>query len=276
VRPRDLRERLVAAEAGGFTSMSIAPVEIHRWSEAGTPPDEVRRIAADAGVRIAIVDPLARWNSAWELSADTPSELAAFCDFDPETVLEMASAIGADTVSMVDLLGKGSEPEEAAAAFHDLCRRAEPLGLRLALECVPFTGIRDLETAWSLVESAPVNGGLVVDAWHIFRGPDPGRNLDLLASIPAARIFAIQIDDAPAEPWDDLRAETMADRRLPGEGDQDLDRFLRSVHADGDGVIIGPEVLSSEIIGLPPATAGRLLGESMRGPLRQLASGAGN
>ena len=260
----------MAAEAGGFTSMSIAPVEIHRWGQAGMPPEEVRRIAADAGVRIAIVDPLARWSPAWEPPVGTPAELLAFCEFEPQVVFGMASAIGADTISVVDLLGMGAAPEEARAVFHELCRQAEPRGLRLALECVPFTGIRDLETALSLVEGAPANGGLVVDAWHIFRGPNPDRNLDLLASIPGARIFAIQIDDAPAQSWDDLRAETMADRRLPGEGDQDLDRFLRSVQADGDGVIIGPEVLSSEILSLPPAAAGRLLGASMQGPLREL------
>jgi sugar phosphate isomerase/epimerase len=204
-----------------------------------------------------------------------PNEYVAFCDFEPEAVFEMAAAIGADTISALELLGNEQIPEDVTAAFHRLCEMAEPWGLKIALEAVPFTGIPDLATAWPMVENAPANGGFVIDAWHLFRGPDPDRDLDLLAAVPASRIFAVQINDAPREAWADLRAETMSERLLPGDGDQDLERFLGCIDTAKADLIIGPEVLSTEIWALSPGEAGRLLGESLRRVLPELGGGSG-
>jgi 4-hydroxyphenylpyruvate dioxygenase len=264
VLPFGLEQRLETAVAGGFSGMSVTPMDLLAWEREGMTRPDVRRAFANAGVQVAAIDPLTKWTPRWEPPPELSADDVAFCDFETREVLDLAVDLGAGMVSALELLGNEVEPRVGTRAFHALCAEADRLGVRVALEFVPFTGIPDLVDAWELVRDAPANGGLVVDVWHLFRGPDPERNLDLLARLPGDRIFAFQLDDAPADAWSDLRAETWNRRRLPGDGAQDVNAVVEAVRMTGAQPLVGPEVLSPETWALPPAELGVLLASSTR------------
>jgi sugar phosphate isomerase/epimerase len=182
-------------------------------------------------------------------------------------VFAMATTLGAELVSVLALFDPPVDAIEGARHFGDLCDDAARRGLRLQLEFIPGTGIPDLALAWEIVRRADrPNGGLILDCWHFFRS---GSDLALLASIPPERIFALQLDDAPAEPAADLAEESLLGRLVPGEGELDLRAFLSALAGDLPP-LVGPEVFSDELWRLDPGELGRRLGDATRAALKDL------
>lgn len=258
-------ERIEAAHAGGFDSTSLFPYEVHRARAEGIGDAELRARFEDGGVRVAVIDPLARWLPTWTSPGDLPPDDPAYGDLGPDDVFAMAVAFGADLISVLALYDPPVTAAVGGPAFAALCDRAAAHGLRLQLEFIPGTGIHDLTAAWEIVRAANrPNGGILLDTWHFFRS---GSSFELLEELPAERIFGLQIEDAPAAPPADPAHESLHGRLLPGDGELDLRRFLAAV---GDKVpaLTGPEVFSDRLGALPAAELGRLLGESTRSLLR--------
>jgi sugar phosphate isomerase/epimerase len=91
--------------------------------------------------------------------------------------------------------------------------------------------------------------GLVVDYWHVFRA---GTTLDeLSATLDADRIFAVELNDAEAEIRGTLFEDTRDNRRLCGQGDQDVTGFIRTLQSLGFNGPWGVEILSDEHRALP-------------------------
>jgi sugar phosphate isomerase/epimerase len=175
-------------------------------------------------------------------------------------VFAICEELGVELVTALALFVPPVEADAGAEHFAAACDHAAEHGVRLQLEFIPGTGIADIGLAWEIVEKAGRgNGGLLVDSWHFFRS-DP--DYELLSSIPGERIFAVQIEDAPARPAENLAWESLHGRLVPGDGDLDLARFMATVPA-GDR-FVGPEVFSDELWTLEPAEIGRLLSERTR------------
>jgi len=265
VLPLGLEERLEAARAGGFAATSLFPFEVVRARRAGSGDEELRARIEAAGLRVAVIDPLARWLPTWRRPQGLPPDDPAYGDFRPAEIFAMASTFGADLVSVLALYDPPVDPAVGGPAFADLCDQAAEHGLRLQLEFVPGTGIPDLAVAWAIVEAANrPNGGVLLDTWHFFRS---NSSFELLAAIPAERIFALQVEDAPAAPAADVAHESLHGRLVPGEGELDLARFMATL-AGRVPSLSGPEVFSDELWKLPPAELGRRLGDSTRALLR--------
>jgi sugar phosphate isomerase/epimerase len=261
VTSRTLDERLEAAQAGRFASLSVAPLTVRRWQEGGTSVSQLREALTRADVRVSAVDPLTKWLPSWDPPANMSAEDLAFGNFETDVVLEMAHSLGAELITAVEYNGRTPEIETAAASFALLCDSALKYGIRIGLEAMPFSGICEIGTAWEIVRLAGApNGGLVVDSWHVFRGPAPQRDLDTIRSVPADKIFALQLDDAPNDAEPDLRAETMHRRLLPGSGALDLTAFLEALRGKSDASrLVGPEVFSDTLSRLPAEELGRVL-----------------
>jgi sugar phosphate isomerase/epimerase len=262
VMPLDFDDRIRAAHAGGFTATSLFPFEVRRAEEAGITAAEIRDRFESAGVRIAVVDPLARWLPTWRRPRLPPGDPATG-DFKPEELFTMSEALGADLLSVLALFDPRVEPESGVPAFAALCDQAAEHGLRLQLEFIPGTGIPDLESAWEIVRLANrPNGGVLIDSWHFFRStPD----FALLSSIPADRIFGLQLEDAPALPSEELAHESLHSRLLPGEGELELTRFLRAMPGDELPALSGPEVFSDVLWArYEPEELGERLAETTR------------
>ncbi len=262
VKSHSFEDRIVAAGAGGFAHTSLFPHEVRRWRESGRSDGELRGLFEAGGIRIAVVDPLISWWPDAKLPPGLPEDHPATGPFEPSEIFDMAVAVGAETVAVVALFAPRVDPARGARYFAAACDRASERGLRLGLEAIPHTGIPELALAWQIVERAGrENGGVVLDAWHFFRGePD----YEVLGSIPGEKIFAVQLDDAPLEPYHDTAFESLHLRQLPGEGELDLGSFIRTVLASGTDALFGPEVFSDQLSTIAASELGHRLGESTR------------
>jgi 4-hydroxyphenylpyruvate dioxygenase len=177
----------------------------------------------------------------------------------------IAEALGAETMTVVEPFGVRYALGELVESFAAICDRAALSGLKVHLEFIPFTGIRDIATAWEVVRLARrPNGGLAFDTWHYVRG---ARDDDLLAQIPGERIFVVQLNDGAHEPVGSLARDSLHHRRLPGEGEWDLGDVLRGLLAKDGLRSIGVETLSDELAALDPVEVGRRAGAALRATL---------
>lgn len=260
VMGRTFEERIEVARAGGFTATSIFPFEVAEAAERGETPQQLRRRYEEAGVRIAVLDPLARWLPTWrppDAGLDDPGR----GDFTAEQIFPMAEDLGVEAVTVLALYDPTVDPAVAGPLFAELCDQAADHGLRLQIEFIPGSGLHDLSAACAIVEAADrPNGGVLLDTWHFFRSAS---SFESLARIPAEKLFALQIEDAPVEPPDDIGWECLHARLVPGEGELDLDRLMTTI----DGKVprlSGPEVFSDEFAALSPADLGARLGDASR------------
>jgi sugar phosphate isomerase/epimerase len=126
-------------------------------------------------------------------------------------------------------------------------------GLLVHLEWLAWSKIPDLATARAVVDGADrSNSGLNVDTWHCAR---TGTTTDELRALPGHRVLAVQLDDGPAEPEDNLIEATLRRRLLPGEGDFDLTGYLNALADIGVTAPTGVEVFSDDLHALGAAEA---------------------
>lgn len=267
-------ERVDATAAAGCAGMSVFP-----WDCLGpdTSSAEVQRTRArDAGVRIVALDPVTTWLPEWHSPASTDGSdsernryTAFFASFELEDCLDAAAEIGADLVSLIEPSGRSLPVDVGVDAFGKACDLAADRDIRLQLEFMPFSGVPDLSTAWDVVRFADrPNGGLVLDTWHLFQS---GSSLDLLRTIPADRIFSIQLSDGVAEPANELWNAAVHRRRLPGDGTFDLVGALAMLLESGWDGALGPEVVSDALVALDPVTAATRAADAVRALLGRLS-----
>lgn len=238
-----LLDRLAAARDAGFAAISVTPGDLWALERQGMSLREIASRIADHGLELAEVDCIGCWLPS---QAGAPAN-ARFRDLlgtlTPERVIDTAARAGARSVVAVEMMDVTPSLDEAAEAFAHICDLAAPHGLPVHIEFLPFGGIPDLASAWAIVEAAGrPNGGLTLDSWHLFRS---GSTLAQLAAIPGDRIFTVQINDAPAIPTGGLFEETVAGRLLPGMGDFDLIRLIRTLDSIGSKAPIGVEVFAT-------------------------------
>ncbi len=149
---------------------------------------------ADVGVRVSVIDPLTTWIPGSSPPPGTSEADRQFTQFSEAQILHMAETMGAESINAIESFGAQLEQDRIVESFAGLCDRARSYGLRVTLEFMPFSAIKDLATAWSIVQSAGrKNGGLTFDTWHYFRGT---RDDQLLRTIPGEKIFRVQLADA--------------------------------------------------------------------------------
>jgi sugar phosphate isomerase/epimerase len=206
-----------AAAAAGFTGISIYSHEF----EPGLRP-----LLDDLGLAVAEVDGALAW-----LPGQPGAEVGR--------VLDLASELGARSITVLETTGIAPDPGLAADAFGELCDRAVPFGLLVHLEPFAWSGIATLARAHEIVARAGhTNGGILLDTWHLVRGPDQGR-LDPQA---LHSVVAVQVSDPAPVPGPNLRDECMAERLLPGP-------VSRSILDQ-----LPPVPVEVEVFGVPGAT----------------------
>jgi len=246
--------RIEAAQAAGFSRLSLSPMDVVRAQEQGTSPADLGAQIRDAGLEI-ILDPVMNW------SGGAPATGSQFGRFSSEEALRMGAELQVASITAHGQRHGGVSLEAMVWPFGALCDRAADFGAQLQLEFIPMTEIKDLASAWAIVQAADrPNAGIVFDTWHFFRGnPD----YQVLRQVPGERIFAVQIDDALAQPRADLWQDTQH-RLLPGDGTFDLPRILSELHTIGGLSWIGPEIISPVTAAMPAVEAAQLAGSRVR------------
>lgn len=259
VRALPFSEQCRATALAGCGSLTMSPTTYLALLNSGTSSRDIRTIAADHGIAITHMDPIARWTPFWEPTNYRGAFDFSQIAFDVDDFLRMANALGC--VSMTALGTHPAGTMNAAAVidhFGTLCERALENGLRVDLEFIPFFGVASLDEAWSILQTvnAP-NSGLVFDLWHFRRS---NGSEELLRSIPGNRITMVQLSDGEAcvPAHVSLIEDCLARRRFPGDGDFGAASIVALLKETGGLNNIGTEIFSTDLSGLSAETIGRL------------------
>jgi sugar phosphate isomerase/epimerase len=246
-------ELVEAAGAAGFTQVSIrlAPAsagEVQHPMIGGTRMmRETLARMHDLGVAVHDVEIV-------RLTAE--SEVLAF-----EPLIAAAAELGARW-----LLVAGDCDDEAAVAgrLGELGELGARYGIRMGLEFMPWRGIRTLQAALRVVDTA-ATGGVIVDAIHLDRS---GGTAADIAAVPESQWAFFQISDAPAvrpTTEDELLFQARRARLPPGRGGLDLKGMLRAIPADSVISIEAP--LHGRPNLLTPVPRARMLRQATLGQL---------
>ena len=263
VRAKPFRERIAAAQIGGFTHMSVFPIDYRGWIEQGLKPADMRRELRDARIKVIAIDPFVQWIPGFAIPPGYPPANVGFIDFDESAIFAMAAELEAEALNCVEGLGQAHERSLLIDAFGAVADRAAARGLRVTLEFMPISSIPDLAAGWSIVAGAARgNAGLCFDTWHYFRStPDDA----LLATIPGDRVFEVQLADALNERrGKDLVEDLLRYRMFPGDGELPIARVVERLKAIGAVRSVGPEVFADAADALDAREAGRRAGDALR------------
>jgi len=237
-------DRVAAAAAAGFSGIGLLSEDYAALRAAGHRDADLQRVLDDHGLRIAEVEFLFGWATEDPASGELEATLLAMVDaFSPHHL----------TCGELGPPGSGPSLDLTIERFAGLCDRAAEHDTRVALEFLPWSAVPDLRTAWTIVEGAGrSNGGVLVDAWHYYRGrPDDG----LLRSLPPSAVAGVQLDDADELPEGSAMEDTILRRRLPGAGSFALEDLVRTLDLIGVDVPYSVEIMSTEEQARPVAEA---------------------
>ena len=239
VSPVPIEQRVAAVAAGGWAGIGFAQGDLEvvaRTIGFGALAAQIRQ----AGLRYVEVELLTdwwlepgAWRPRWDLLSSAATALGA-------GTIKLGTALGPPVADLTPFV----EPGRA------LAREAADLGIRLALEPLPFAVVGSIPQGAELARAVDHPAfGLCVDAWHVFRA---GTSLDELAEclFPGV-VVSVELDDADPEPVGTLFDDTRDRRRYPGEGGFDLRGFVDALRTAGFAGPWGVEMLSESHRALP-------------------------
>ncbi|MFJ8977824.1 bifunctional sugar phosphate isomerase/epimerase/4-hydroxyphenylpyruvate dioxygenase family protein [Streptomyces sp. NPDC102282] len=221
-----LTEKLTAAARAGFDG-----VEIFENDLIGSPlgPEEIRDRVADLGLTIDLFQPMR------DIEAVPADEFARNLRR-AEHKFRLMRRLGADTVLVCSSVSPYAVDDDALAAeqLHRLADLAQGYGIRVAYEALAWgRHVSTYDHAWRVVRAADHPAlGVCLDSFHILaRGSD----VSGIESLPADKIFFLQLADAPQMSLDVLQW-SRHHRCFPGQGDLDVTGLVRAaVRAGYDG-----------------------------------------
>jgi len=121
--------------------------------------------------------------------------------------------------------------DRAAADFRDLGDLAAKHNIKVGYEALAWGAhVNDYRDAWEIVRRADhPNVGVILDSFHALAPDFP---VGPIASIPADKIFLVQLADAPKLGLDVL-SWSRHFRCFPGQGDLPVVKFMEAVQAAG-------------------------------------------
>jgi sugar phosphate isomerase/epimerase len=245
-----LVELIEIAGRHGFPTITVRPATFASALEQGLTEKALRRLLADAGVRVTMVDAMTAGLPGLsppqipdpELRAYLPPDV--FSPPDAETCLRAAEALEAPFVNVTHFGGKPTPLEEMTDAIAAVCRRARARGLQVALEFIPGTGLPDLATAHAVARACgEPNCRVTLDPWHLDRA---GGSVEDVVSLPAGSLAGVQLCDRIPEP-PGTPYVPMSGRLMPGEGQLPLYELVRAALVNSPGISIEVELFNSDL-----------------------------
>jgi len=224
----DLGEKLAAIAAAGFYGVEIFENDLLVYDET---PRTVGRMVRDAGLVLTLFQPFRDFEGM-------PAPLRQRAFDRAERKFDIMQELGTDMMLVCSSVSPAALGgiDRIAADFAELGERAARRNLRVGYEALAWGRyVSDHRDAWEAVRRADHPAvGLILDSFHTLT-----RNIDVasIRSIPADRIFIVQLADAPRLNVDLLYLSRHF-RSMPGEGDLPVGEFMRAIAATGyDGVI---------------------------------------
>jgi sugar phosphate isomerase/epimerase len=241
VSPIPIKERVEAASAAGYTGLGLVHQDLVFNAKAMGYP-AMKRLFDDHGLVHVEVEFLGDW---FESGAKREAS-----DHIRKDLLEAAHALGARDIKCAgEMWTEHSDTSKMGDAFASVCEDAQKVGATIAMEILPMSNVRTLETAKAIVERAgQPNGGLCLDIWHFMRG---GIDFAKIGGLPTSMINSVELDDAAAELKGSLWEDTLFHRLYPGEGSFDCPAFIKAIEQAGFRGIYGVEVINQAYRMLP-------------------------
>lgn len=242
--------KITATAAAGFDEAEIWNEDVAAFTAS---PDALKGLFAQARLGVADIMVLRDF-------AGAPAHLHEQKRLQALQMLDMAVAIGTDTVQSPATSLVDHQPEKVDDDLRWLAREAATRGLRIAYEPISWSTLdRTLPAAWKRIERVgEPNIGIVVDLFHVCVLERPVKDLE---GIPVERIFQLQLSDL-IEPVsvDDIEhlIDTARHRRvLPGQGRFDLAPYLDYLRGQGYQGPVGVEVFSDVLKAQAPEITAR-------------------
>ena len=236
-----LPDKLEAAALVGFDAVEVMEADLLAFD--GTPAD-LRRMAEDLGLSLDLYQPFRDFEAMPEPQRSRNLDRA-------ERKFDVMEEMGASLVLVCSntQIAAIDDDERAAADLREMAERAARRGLRVGFEALSWgRHIRRWSHAWQIVQQADHPAlGLIVDSFHTLAlGDDPAG----IADVPGERIFFVQLADAP---WRDMDVLSWSRhfRSFPGQGDLDVDGFVRAVLASGYAGPLSLEVFNDQFRSAP-------------------------
>lgn len=279
-----LGEKLAAASAAGFHGVELFEPDL---IAAPLPPDEVRRRLADLGLALELYQPLR------DVDALPPERFRRRLDL-VRAKFDLMRRLGARMALLCTNVSPDAIDDDdlAAEQLSAVADEARSRGLTVAYEALAWgTHVSEYDHAWRIVERAGHPAlGVCLDSFHILARGTP---LTGIAAIPAAKLFMLQLADAPRLRMDELQWSRHY-RCFPGQGGFALETFLARVLAAGYTGPLSLEIFNDifrqadpfrtavdgrrsllwleERVGIPPSADGRTpVPEILPGSLRGFA-----
>lgn len=245
VKALPLLERVRVTAKAGFDALTITPHDYAVAIEGGLSAKNILKLAKDHGITIKHMDPLTRWTPIWQPENLIDKQLLPFFDCEQDRFFRIAEELGIESMHVLGMFRPNGLPiDRITESYAAVCDRAAKYGIQCSLEFIPFTGIPDLATAWSIVKNAGrPNSGIIFDFWHFMRS---SADLELLGTIPKRVITDVQLADATLEiPKGFSIVEDCFVNRVPaGEGKFPIKRILQILDQVEGLSRIGPEIFS--------------------------------
>ena len=218
--PGDLEEKFSAIAAAGFTG-----VELHEPDFTGFhgSAGDVAQMARDLGLTIKLLKPfndLEGW--------DGDDRVRAYDRL--ERKFDLMGALGTDLL-LIGASGVEASDEVMLADMREAALRAEKRGMRLAYLALPWAAHvqTDAQALDVVTRVDSPNLGLALNSYFsLADGAKPAQLRDL----PGARVFHVQLSDAPRTQGD-IRSLKRHFGLLPGQGSLNLAGFVKVLARSG-------------------------------------------
>ncbi len=257
-------ERVAAAAAAGYAGIGLFHEEYARLrQEEGRSAAQIAEVLDRHGTTIAEIEVARGW---WATDDDGRAAYARQEDW----IFEMADHFGSRYLQLIG--GTGFDLASAYDQLGGVADRCAAHGLLVGIEWLPYTNIPDAATAQRVVQAVDrPNLGYCADIWHHTRGAN---DLDQIRALEPERVFSVQMNDGPRDPDPglDYKADCLAGRVPPGEGQFDCVGFVRLLMEMGVTAPISIEVCNPALWAGPIDQAAQRSADGMRAVLAAATS----
>lgn len=236
-----LPEKLEAAAAIGFDGVEIFENDLLTFDGS---PEDVRAIAEGLGLTITIFQPFRDFEAMPEPQRTRNLDRA-------ERKFDVMQALGTDLVLVCSNTHAATLDDDtrAAADLAEMAERAKRRGLRVGYEALAWgRHVNRWRHAWNIVQAADHEAlGLIVDSFHTLAVDDDASSI---ATVPAKKLFFVQLADAPKLAMDSL-SWSRHFRNFPGQGQLPVADFLRAVLDAGYQGPLSLEIFNDEFRAAP-------------------------
>ena len=223
-----LKEKIYAIAKAGFDGVEIFEND---FLTNNLSPKEVKKLVKDHGLEITLFQPFRDFEGMPDQHRKRAFDRAKK-KFEIMEELETNLILICSNTSNISLGGI----DRAANDFYELGEIAKERSIKVGYEALAWGKyINDHRDAWEIVRRANhENVGIILDSFHTL-----SKEIDLnsISSIPAEKIFIVQLADAPLHNMD-LLYWSRHFRNMPGQGDLPISDFMNALDRTGyDGYL---------------------------------------